>query len=438
MHIPGTRAGVYLARQCFNSCLRVVLNSRCRLSKFALSSLGLVPSLSAQGEVTDEQPSGFPLPLPYPEALRKRWRAEAKEVSRKKMINTVVIALNYTTLGRASSCPPSLFPGRPLTSTQWGIVRHLEAFLEEWLEAGEVGPESMGRAAPKIESIEMALQVLRVYFLATGLKNDYFGPGKEGLMQGGFSSDVGEVVGQGIGTSFSTFKELVPSRLRFVGTPNFDPLPYLDPAGASVYAHPLKCRVQPEVFEGRVPVVKMHCSFDSKIKLFELLDSCKRLKLATRHEVDPRFASGMFAVVKSLEQDRLIMDSRPANALEVPLEGWIKSLGSAEALTKLYIPEGYDIVGSGSDLRDFYHLFKVSDERARRNVLCGSLPTHLLRHLNCFEPAMSSEPFLYGCLATLAMGDTQAVTLAPLLGPPVRISCTQQLDHVGGAYSERA
>ena len=231
-------------------------------------------------------------------------------------------------------------------------------------------------------------------------------------MQGGFSSDVGEVVGQGNGASFSTFKELVPSRLRFVGTPNFDPLPYLDPAGASVYAHPLKCRVQPEEFEGRVPVVKMHCSFDSKIKLFELLDSCKRLKLATRHEVDPRFASGMFAVIKSLEQDRLIMDSRPANALEVPLEGWIKSLGSAEALTKLYIPEGYDIVGSGSDLRDFYHLFKVSDERARRNVLCGSVPTHLLRHLNCFEPAMSSEPFLYGCLATLAMGDTQAVTLA--------------------------
>ena len=97
------------------------------------------------------------------------------------MINTVVIALNYTTLGRASSCPPSLFPGRPLTSTHWGIVRHLEAFLEEWLEAGEVGPESMGRAAPKIESIEMALQVLgeRVSFLATGLKNDYFGPGKK-------------------------------------------------------------------------------------------------------------------------------------------------------------------------------------------------------------------------------------------------------------------
>lgn len=81
------------------------------------------------------------------------------------------------------------------------------------------------------------------------------------------------------------------------------------------------------------------------------------------------------------------MDSRPA----IPLEGWIKSLGSAELLTKIYLPR---------------------DERSRRNVLCGAAPTSFVRHLSCFHPSLESEPVVYGCLATLAMGDTQAVNLA--------------------------
>ena len=145
MHIPGTKAGIYLARQCFNSCLRVILNSRCRLSRFAISALGLVHHPSDSREVAEDQKGGFPLPVPYPEALSKGWMASAVEVSRKRMINVVVIALNYTTLGRASSCPGSLRPGNRLTAVQWGIVRRLEVFLEDWLEAGEIGPDRMGR-----------------------------------------------------------------------------------------------------------------------------------------------------------------------------------------------------------------------------------------------------------------------------------------------------
>ncbi|CAK9092538.1 Ultraviolet-B receptor UVR8 [Durusdinium trenchii] len=368
---------------------------------------------------------GFPLPLPYPEVLRPQAVGDALERSRKKMMNVVVIALNYTTLGRPRSCPSFLLPGRRLNAVQWGIVRRLEAFLEDWLIAKEVGPESMGRAAPKIESIEEALKFLtvRVQSISCDLKSDYFGARNTPSRSEGLSADVGEVVGKSSSPLFSTFKELDPDRLRFVGTPSFDPVPYLDPAGARIYQYPLQCRVPAAEFTGTVPHVRMHCSFEAKIRLFELLDQCKRLKIVRRDEIEPRFASGMFSVVKSINQDRLILDSRPANALEIPLEGWIKSLGSAEMLTKIYLPPGFILRSSGSDPRDFYHLFLVGEERARRNVLCGGVPPSFLKHLDCFPPELENEPTVFGCLATLAMGDTQAVTLAQTAHLSLALRC---------------
>ena len=340
-------------------------------------------------------------------------------------MNVVVIALNYTTLGRPRSCPSFLLPGRRLNAVQWGIVRRLEAFLEDWLIAKEVGPESMGRAAPKIENIEEALKFLTVRFqsISCDLKSDYFGARNTPSRSEGLSADVGEVVGKSSSPLFSTFKELDPDRLRFVGTPSFDPVPYLDPAGARIYQYPLQCRVPAAEFTGTVPHVRMHCSFEAKIRLFELLDQCERLKIVRRDEIEPRFASGMFSVVKSINQDRLILDSRPANALEIPLEGWIKSLGSAEMLTKIYLPPGFILRSSGSDLRDFYHLFLVGEERARRNVLCGGVPPSFLKHLDCFPPELENEPTVFGCLATLAMGDTQAVTLAQTAHLSLALRC---------------
>ena len=74
-------------------------------------------------------------------------------------------------------------------------------------------------------------------------------------------------------SSFSTFKEIDPERLQFVGTPTFDPRPYLDKRGREVFEHPLQNSLDPDCFDGPVPVVKMHCSVGSKVKLFELLDS---------------------------------------------------------------------------------------------------------------------------------------------------------------------
>ena len=69
-----------------------------------------------------------------------------------------------------------------------------------------------------------------------------------------------------------------------------------------------------------------------------------------------------------------------------------------------------------NDLRDFYYLFEVSQERSRRNVLAGAVKVDDVRGFSCFSCGalavfQKREP-LYGSLATLAMGDSQAVSLA--------------------------
>lgn len=45
-------------------------------------------------------------------------------------------------------------------------------------------------------------------------------------------------------------------------------------------------------------------------------------------------------------------------------------------------------------------------------MLCGGVPSSLVRDLKCWRPELDHCPKVYGSLATLAMGDTQAVVLA--------------------------
>ena len=159
IQVPGAGAGNYSGRSFFNILLRHLLKSRSGFGLFARSSLGLT---RRQGEVpagTEDRSGriGFPMPLPFPEALRKGWVAPADVVARKKMMNVVVITFNFLVLGRPSRPPASLRVGASLSSQQWEIIRRLEHFLEAWIFAEDVGPEAMGRTAPKVEGIEKTL-----------------------------------------------------------------------------------------------------------------------------------------------------------------------------------------------------------------------------------------------------------------------------------------
>ena len=313
IQVPGAGAGNYSGRSFFNILLRHLLKSRSGFGLFARSSLGLT---RRQGEVpagTEDRSGriGFPMPLPFPEALRKGWVAPVDVVARKKMMNVVVITFNFLVLGRPSRPPASLRVGASLSSQQWEIIRRLEHFLEAWIFAEDVGPEAMGRTAPKVEGIEKTLLKLssKAQEFASAGAGDYFRCAAGTCSDRGPTRDAGVVVGHSAEASFSTFKQVEPGRLTFVGEPLFDPVPYLDERSAAIFLHPLANSLSPEKFVGSIPRVRVHCSKAKKIALFELLDKSGRLALHESASVRPRFAAGVFSVVKDLERDRLILDS---------------------------------------------------------------------------------------------------------------------------------
>ena len=177
----------------------------------------------------------------------------------------------------------------------------------------------MGRTAEKIETMNDMLESLEIQAAALGQTGQqYFPAKKQDDCPGAKSGSSCVQIGTSESSSMSTFKPVDPSRLSFIGTPSFDPGPYLDPLSRRIFEDPLAERLDPARFQGRAPKLRVHCSRSQKIRLFELLDASNRLALYESHQVTPSFGSGMFAVVKDMCRDRMILDSRGANCLEAP------------------------------------------------------------------------------------------------------------------------
>lgn len=355
----------------------------------------------------------YPLPLPYPEALRRQ-DGGGEKLALKRGVCALVIVLNYLHLGRPRSCAPELKLNRPLSKKQWRGVQRLERMMEAWIFVSPIDAEAMGRTAAKVESLEEDLA--RLEAAAQRLSKDrggYFGAGKkvqeEPVPDRARGFDLGFAQQSGL---FSTFKQVDPDRLAFVGTPSFDPRRYLDERGRKIFEEPIACRLPASQYQGGVPRLKVHCSSREKIRLFELLDSSGRLGIHRSWEVEEPFGSGLFSVVKDLKKDRLILDSRGANKLEAPAQRWIQSLACGEALVRLLVGKDEIVKASGNDLRDFYYLFQVSEERSLRNYLVGAIHAKKLSHLNAVRRKQITNGWVVGSLRTLAMGDCQAVELA--------------------------
>ena len=262
--------------------------------------------------------------------------------------------------------------------------------------------------AGKMESMNDVLTSLEQQASTIGQVGHNYYPARSQDDAPGVAARACVQLGMSEGFSMSTFKPVVS----FIGTPSFNPGPYLDDLSRRIFEDPIKERLDPRDYHGRPPKLRIHCSRSQKIRLFELPDASSRLALFEAHEVSPSFGSGLFAVVKDMERDRLILDSRGANCLEVPPGRWIRSLANAEALTKLCLDPDQKMLMSGNDLRDFYYVFQVSRNRARRNILVGSVHPSEVAHLHCFKPHHGHTKQLFGSLASLAMGDCQAVELA--------------------------
>ena len=116
------------------------------------------------------------------------------------------------------------------------------------------------------------------------------------------------------GDAETVAKPLESHRLVMTGRPAFDPTPHLDPEARSHYLDPAAWMKDPETLEEALPRPKFKATRVERLRVLRMLDETDRLRFIPADLVDPRFASGLFAIIKDQDRDRMIMDSRCPNA----------------------------------------------------------------------------------------------------------------------------
>ena len=392
-----------------NSMMRLVFKFGGKLKTFLHSFLGNSPL--SRCETVSMGPL-WPIPAPYPEVFGQQPAFGA--TWRKRRVVLQVLLMDWLYLGRPSICPKQLWLGRSLNGRQWRRVRLLEDLSEDGNSLQEVDALVMARAAAKTEASSDELDSLhRAWASASYAWTSYGGastvtehPKDEDFEWARHSSLYGHFVGEAKGEQFAVAKPIVADRLVFVGTPQFDPVPYLDAETAYSYEHPLLCaRAEPEC---EIPKVSVHASSCERNRLFKKMAEGNRLVPLLSSEVREGLESGLFAVPKDLDRDRLILDARPPNTMERVLNKWTKTMASGTCLCQLEIEPTEVLIMSGRDVRDYFYQFVVSAERARRNVLAGKLSASDLSFI--FGRPIPEDGYVG--LNTLAMGDCNACEYA--------------------------
>ena len=301
------------------------------------------------------------------------------------------------------------------------VVRRLESFVVDISGCGIVGPAEMGRSAAKMEGLDGILRSLHESTLdsmpaAAYAKTSAAARGvssSSSLRSGSDALAVGEIIGSMHQGTPVVAKEV---DLNVCPCQKRDLLltrqPFLEEPHLSVYKDPIASAVAPACSLESPPRVRVHTKKGKQLEFLRFLDSHHhRLALATEAEVRATHLCGAFALVKDTEKDRLILDARAPNLLEETLHAWCSTLGASQSLAHLELRDGCNMLFSGTDLKDYYHCFKVSRARSLRNALACTLTPQQASSLSCFSEKLWNHKRLYPCLTSLAMGDNQAVEM---------------------------
>ena len=411
VHVPGAAATPVDAGKLWGAMTRWLLRSGTSLAIFVKSFLGNSP-WEFQGTAHEL----WPMAAPYPELFDEKNATLRREVLRRRQaVNLIVLTLSWLHLGKPKRCPAPLSRSSKLSAAQWKIVVRIEDHAADVLQVGVVGPAEMGRGAAKVESLEELISVLEQK--AHEVCDDSYGGKRHSVayQKAGPAAAAGEVIGKLVGASAVVAKAIEPERLSLpTAPPAFDPTPLLPRKHREVFQDPVSLADPVDPFVDNPPKVRVHASRAQVMELLKRLDSSSRVVLAKPEEVRETHLCGAFALVKDALQDRLILDARPPNSKEQTLDAWCKTLASCHTLALQELEPGHVMYFSGTDLKDYYHAFKVSTARAHRNALAFPLSAAEAQQLSCFSAEHVGCQKLYPCLSALAMGDNQAVEIGQL------------------------
>ena len=264
---------------------------------------------------------------------------------------------------------------------------------------------------PKMETVEDAIGALEDALIQPARElRSYLGKTTSGPQSDwGQHGHPGQVVAEVSTLIEHVAKDVEPHRYHFHGRPSFDAQQFLDEENRAKYLCPFEFAKQVSADDPALPRVKVRGSKQNKMKLLEKLDSGGRLRLLPVSRVAGGFENGLFSIPKDAEKDRMVLDARRPNYREEAEKRWIQTLGSVGQLLHVFLEQDEVLLLHAEDLKDFYHCFQVSGQRTARNSLKMLVTPSEVQHLACFKDKMKEEKMLVPCLATMAMGDLNAV-----------------------------
>jgi len=271
-----------------------------------------------------------------------------------------------------------------------------------------VSATDMGRSASKVEDFQDCIDVLARAAVALHCeRGGYFflKPSKTGASEGILPLRAGQFEGRLDKDPVVTAKPLVANRLTFPPPPAFDPRPFFDHETLDRYEKPITHGRKPEELDEDPPRVTERATHSERLKLYKKLADSGRLKPVSKDTFHAGFTSGLFAVVKDQNRDRMILDSdaRPANMLSKGQQKWSQTMASGMTLAYLHLQPDEVLVASGEDLKDYFYQFVVGEERCSKNAL--AVPVQQSEAREIFGPNFqwSEDPVWLG-LETLSYG----------------------------------
>lgn len=322
-----------------------------------------------------------------------------------RALQSMVICLNWLHLGSPSRVPADYEPLAAMTGEQRGVLQRLKRLSSCWLDCPMISAADMGRTAGKVESLQDSLARLTSSAAAILKSFDY----RTNVKKPPENKEQPAPSSQTMVAEVQLAKEVEADRLSFGGRPCFHPSQLLNQRARQIFDAPLDHSLHPSESPDAPPRAHVRGARNELIKLLHKLDDTGRLALFGPHQVRLGHRAGVFCLIKNQQQDRLILDSRGANLLEEGLVDWTQTMASPMPLLDIILQEGEHLEASGEDLRDYYYLYAVSEQRAARNSIALNLTPAEAKKFKSSSSAPAGCPFYVPALRTLAMGDINAV-----------------------------
>lgn len=314
--------------------------------------------------------------------------------------NVVVTALSYHASG-LQVAPPRGRVGCSLNSQQSAMVRHVSKLVGSVvrLADSEAGCGSrMPAAGDHLQSMREQLSAVDVL---------------------PYSKVMRRVEGVSSGGDFNATKALpvVAERLSLPSkVSDFDPTPFLSSQFKEVFEHPDSYLKSPEDMPGPIRI-KGTASREELLRVFDKWDKLGRLFICRADEVSKEDRCEIFAVAKDAEKDRQILHRKRRNKREIHLTGASKDLPHGVLLTQLPLGSDKVCVSSVDDVKDFYHAYVATEERARSSPVGPEFRWGEVAHLHAAVAAREAGRVAKGdqvvcCFKGLGMGDHAAVDIA--------------------------